>query len=219
MTGHAGWRTSCCPATPAIDSDGTYEQRAPRPARARLARPARRGARRLPHRPGAGSSAGRPLGAMPPLRTSGTRSAGPRSAHVRWHELRPPDRPPGSAVAVSWTKPTRAARCCTPVSGRPTRRAAWSPSCRRPTTRSRTPLDDDYPFVLTTGRRLEFFNTGVQTRAPVGSPPGRAGVMIHPDDAASYGIERAIWCGCDRGVARSRCGPALTPGSRAGYCS
>jgi formate dehydrogenase major subunit len=51
-------------------------------------------------------------------------------------------------------------------------------------------IDDDYPFVLTTGRRLEFFNTGVQTRAYPSARRQEELVMIHPDDAASYGIER-----------------------------
>jgi predicted molibdopterin-dependent oxidoreductase YjgC len=51
-------------------------------------------------------------------------------------------------------------------------------------------VDDNYPFVLTTGRRLEFFNTGVQTRAYPSARRQEELVMIHPDDAASYGIER-----------------------------
>jgi formate dehydrogenase major subunit len=51
-------------------------------------------------------------------------------------------------------------------------------------------IDDEYPFVLTTGRRLEFFNTGVQTRAYPSARRQEELVMMHPDDAANYGIQR-----------------------------
>ena len=51
-------------------------------------------------------------------------------------------------------------------------------------------VDDEFPFVLTTGRRLEFFNTGVQTRAYPSARRQEELLWIHPDDAATYGIER-----------------------------
>ena len=51
-------------------------------------------------------------------------------------------------------------------------------------------IDDEYPFVLTTGRRLEFFNTGVQTRAYPSARRQEELVWMHPDDAATYGIAR-----------------------------
>jgi len=51
-------------------------------------------------------------------------------------------------------------------------------------------IDDEFPFVLTTGRRLEFFNTGVQTRAYPSARRQEELVWINPDDAATYGIER-----------------------------
>jgi predicted molibdopterin-dependent oxidoreductase YjgC len=51
-------------------------------------------------------------------------------------------------------------------------------------------VDDEFPFVLTTGRRLEFFNTGVQTRAYPSARRQEELLWIHPDDAASYGIDR-----------------------------
>jgi anaerobic selenocysteine-containing dehydrogenase len=41
---------------------------------------------------------------------------------------------------------------------------------------------------LTTGRRLEFFNTGVQTRAYPSARRQEEVVYIHPDDALAYGI-------------------------------
>jgi len=50
------------------------------------------------------------------------------------------------------------------------------------------PVDEDYPLLLTTGRRLYFFNTGVQTalyRTPV---PQEEYLVLHPLDAERYGI-------------------------------
>ena len=48
--------------------------------------------------------------------------------------------------------------------------------------------DDEYPFVLTTGRRLESYNTGVQT-AGYASPLHRGETVdIAPEDAARLGI-------------------------------
>ena len=48
--------------------------------------------------------------------------------------------------------------------------------------------DADYPFVLTTGRRLESFNTGVQTRAY--DSPLRFGetLDLSPEDASQLGV-------------------------------
>jgi formate dehydrogenase major subunit len=51
-------------------------------------------------------------------------------------------------------------------------------------------VDDEFPLVLTTGRRLEFFNTGVQTRAYPSARRQEELLWMHPDDAADYGIER-----------------------------
>jgi predicted molibdopterin-dependent oxidoreductase YjgC len=49
--------------------------------------------------------------------------------------------------------------------------------------------DEEYPFVLTTGRRLESYNTGVQT-AGYASPLHRGeSVDIAPEDAERLGIE------------------------------
>lgn len=52
--------------------------------------------------------------------------------------------------------------------------------------------DDEYPFVLTTGRRYESYNTHMQTRyyAPgVKVKQTEETVDIHPEDAAKLGIE------------------------------
>ena len=50
-------------------------------------------------------------------------------------------------------------------------------------------LDDDFPIRLTTGRRLESFNTGVQTGG-FSSPLHRGGAALQlaPEDGARYGI-------------------------------
>ena len=50
-------------------------------------------------------------------------------------------------------------------------------------------LDDDFPIRLTTGRRLESFNTGVQTGG-FSSPLHRGGTAIRlaPEDGARYGV-------------------------------
>jgi formate dehydrogenase alpha subunit len=51
--------------------------------------------------------------------------------------------------------------------------------------------DDEYPFILTTGRLLEHFHTGTMTRRVAGLdmlvPEER--IEIHPDDAAKLGIQ------------------------------
>jgi formate dehydrogenase major subunit len=49
--------------------------------------------------------------------------------------------------------------------------------------------DDEYPFVLTTGRRLEFYNTGVQTALYDSARPQEEILEINPEDAAALGIE------------------------------
>jgi formate dehydrogenase major subunit len=50
-------------------------------------------------------------------------------------------------------------------------------------------LDKDYPIRLTTGRRLDSFNTGIQTRA-YQSPLRRPETLdVSPEDGQSYGLE------------------------------
>lgn len=49
-------------------------------------------------------------------------------------------------------------------------------------------LDDDYPFRLTTGRRLDDYNTGVQTSG-FSSPLRRGETLdISPEDAGRLGL-------------------------------
>ena len=50
-------------------------------------------------------------------------------------------------------------------------------------------LDDDFPLRLTTGRRLESFNTGVQTGS-YASPlhVGGEAILLAPEDGERYGV-------------------------------
>jgi formate dehydrogenase major subunit len=50
-------------------------------------------------------------------------------------------------------------------------------------------IDDDYPFMLTTGRRLEFFNTGVQTALYASARRQEEILEMNPEDAAERGFE------------------------------
>jgi formate dehydrogenase major subunit len=49
-------------------------------------------------------------------------------------------------------------------------------------------VDEDYPLLLTTGRRLYFFNTGVQTALYPAPAPQQEYVVLNPEDARRYGI-------------------------------
>ena len=53
-------------------------------------------------------------------------------------------------------------------------------------------VDEDYPFMLTTGRRLEFFNTGVQTALYDSARPQEEILEMNPDDAAEQGITEGM---------------------------
>ncbi len=49
-------------------------------------------------------------------------------------------------------------------------------------------VDAAYPFTLTTGRRLEFYNTGVQSGLYDSARPQEEFIEMNPDDAAERGI-------------------------------
>jgi formate dehydrogenase major subunit len=49
--------------------------------------------------------------------------------------------------------------------------------------------DDEYPLILTTGRRLESYNTGVQTGSYVSPLHRGESLDISPEDAQSLGVE------------------------------
>jgi formate dehydrogenase major subunit len=48
--------------------------------------------------------------------------------------------------------------------------------------------DDAYPLTLTTGRRLEFYNTGVQTRLYGSARPQEEILELNPQDADALGV-------------------------------
>jgi predicted molibdopterin-dependent oxidoreductase YjgC len=56
----------------------------------------------------------------------------------------------------------------------------WEPPAEQP--------DAAYPFLLTTGRRLEFYNTGVQSRGYAAARPQADALCIWPADAERLGI-------------------------------
>jgi len=67
-------------------------------------------------------------------------------------------------------------------------------------------LDDEYPIRLTTGRRLDSFNTGVQTDR-YSSPLRRAETLdLSPEDGASYHLREG-----DKVRVRSRRGSVVAP--------
>jgi formate dehydrogenase major subunit len=49
-------------------------------------------------------------------------------------------------------------------------------------------VDDEYPLTLTTGRRLEFYNTGVQTALYDSARPQEEILEMNPEDASERGI-------------------------------
>lgn len=75
--------------------------------------------------------------------------------------------------------------------------------------------DDDYPFMLTTGRILEHWHTGTMTRRVTGldllAPEER--VEIHPADAAALGIADGDWIRVSsrRGTVTARAGVMRRP--------
>ena len=77
-------------------------------------------------------------------------------------------------------------------------------------------LDDEFPIRLTTGRRLDSYNTGVQTN--LYSSPMRRGETLDlcPEDAVSLGVEpgEIVRISSRRGSIEApvRLDPALRPG-------
>jgi predicted molibdopterin-dependent oxidoreductase YjgC len=68
------------------------------------------------------------------------------------------------------------------------------------------PTDDAYPLLLTTGRRLDAFNTGVQSGA-LGAPLSKGEALeLSTADAAHYGVVTG-----DRVRVKSRRGEVVTP--------
>lgn len=51
------------------------------------------------------------------------------------------------------------------------------------------PVDEDYPLLLTTGRKLYFFNTGVQTALYSTPVPQEESLVLNPEDARRWGVD------------------------------
>jgi predicted molibdopterin-dependent oxidoreductase YjgC len=67
-------------------------------------------------------------------------------------------------------------------------------------------LDAEYPLRLTTGRRLDSFNTGVQSGGYASPIRHGESIDLHPDDAARYGVRAG-----EQVRVRSRRGSVLAP--------
>jgi len=76
--------------------------------------------------------------------------------------------------------------------------------------------DDEYPFQLTTGRRLDSYNTGIQTAGYSSPLRRREGIDISPEDAERLGVEEGslVRVSSRRGsvVAAVHVDPNLRPG-------
>ena len=72
-------------------------------------------------------------------------------------------------------------------------------------------LSEEFPLRLTTGRRLDSFNTGVQTGGY--TSPLRRGEELEVSiaDAEELGVTTATWCGSRPLAARSSPPCASTP--------
>ena len=110
-----------------------------------------------------------------------------------------------TAVAVPRRIASRAARCCTTGSGRIRSKGRARRSRRSNIRRRSTRCHREFPMRLTTGRRLESFNTGVQTGGY--TSPLRRGESL---DICTGGWRAASasptgrWCASSRGAARSK---------------
>jgi len=72
----------------------------------------------------------------------------------------------------------------------PDARAPFTPVEHRP------PLeqpDAEYPLLLTTGRRLKYYNTGLQDEQPATLAELQDGLEMHPDDARRLGLADGQW--------------------------
>ncbi len=81
------------------------------------------------------------------------------------------------------------------------------------------PPDDDYPFILNTGRLLEHWHTGTMTRRSraLHAIAPEARVEIHPDDLKALGVKKGGWVDVTsrRGsiVLKAKASKDLLPGS------
>jgi formate dehydrogenase major subunit len=88
----------------------------------------------------------------------------------------------------------------------PTRKAGALVSCRSGMVMADEQPDQEYPFVLITGRQLEHWHTGAMTRRATvldAIEPDPV-VSVHPEDLASLGIDEGGRIRCVHGVERSK---------------
>ena len=181
-----------------------HQQRAPRAARAQgsSSRPATRATSSGSSRRSRGGWA--TTGDIRRPKTSGTKFRVARAAlrggmsYARLEELGGLQWPCPDEIASRASVPARPAVGGSASRGRPAPFSVVSTNRR-----SRRP-DDEYPFLLTTGRRLESYNTGVQTGGYDSPLHSGETLDISPEDAERLGIETATWCASTRGAAASR---------------
>ena len=107
---------------------------------------------------------------------------------ARRHELPASRRARRAAVAVSHRRSSGQPAAARSAVERSDRRRAARRSCRSNSNRRSTRSSPDFPMRLTTGRRLDSFNTGVQTGGY--TSPLRFGETIDlaPEDGVSLGV-------------------------------
>ena len=81
---------------------------------------------------------------------------------------------------------------------------------RSSTTRRSTGSTEEFPIRLTTGRRLDSYNTGVQSGGYTSPLRRGESLDISPEDASAAASPKARSCASSRGAARSRCRSAST---------
>ena len=111
-----------------------------------------------------------------------------RAALRRRHELRAARRARRHPVAVPRRIAPRRAVPARPAVGDPPRGGRPRPSASCSTIRPVEQPDAEYPLLLTTGRRLESYNTGVQTGSYESPLHFGETLDISPEDAARLGI-------------------------------
>ena len=190
------------------ESEGTVTNSERRVQRVRKALdpPGRGEGRHLDHRASSRRRLGLRLGRARRARGAGTSCASLSPMHAR-HVLRAA----GGARRLQWPCPDEDHPGTQFLHARlwaddPAKRAGWrrsASSCDEPPVDE---LTDEYPIRLTTGRRLDSFNTGVQTGGLHLAAPAAARTI----DALAGGRRRArrrrgrAGRACPRGAARSR---------------
>ena len=201
MTKTARWRTSCCRRrTPPRIGGQRHEQRASGPARPEGARAAgEREGRHLDHRAAREATRFR----LARSRRAGVGRAPARLADARRDDERAPGRGGGDPVALLGRGAPRDEVPPRSAVGGGTRQARAEGAVQRDPVRA--PVDElteEFPLRLTTGRRLDSYNTGVQTGGY--TSPLRRGETIDmsPRTPLGSGSRKVRWS-ASVGVVRS----------------